>query len=184
MSDPRYRWVMRIVWLSMIGLFSLAGVVRADQIYRWVDAHGVVHYSDKPVTDSAKPAKLPPLQTFHGGVTGNPFASTKSAGASSAATKVPAPVITQPSNQETNRDAMGRVNVAVQAALTPGQGLIYTVDGTPQNKQPTQAMQFQLSGLDRGTHSIGVELTDAAGNVIARAKSVTIYMKPPRIRHR
>ncbi|MDE2148792.1 MAG: DUF4124 domain-containing protein [Gammaproteobacteria bacterium] len=178
---------MRAVSLLVIGVFSLAAGAGAgaDQIYRWVDANGVVHYSDKPATQNAKPATLPPLQTFHGGVTEDPFANTSApASAASTAGKVPAPVITQPSDQETNRDGLARIDIAVQVALAPGQGLIYTLDGTPQNKTPTQAMQYQLSGVDRGTHSVGVELTDADGKVIARAKPVTIYMKPPRIHHR
>lgn len=168
-----------ICLLLTVGALAAA----ADPVYRWVDRHGVVHYSDKPPDRNAEPAKLPPLQTYHGGVQGDPFAALATPATTPSAPRPAAPVIVQPKDQATIRDALGRIEVSVDVSLADGEGLIYTVDGQPQNKAPTRQTRFQLAGIVRGTHTVGVELTDSAGKPIARAQPVTVYMKPPTVHH-
>lgn len=55
---------MRILLFTVI-LFSLAGGLAGAQIYKWVDANGTVHFSDKPVADQqAEVVEAPPVQTY------------------------------------------------------------------------------------------------------------------------
>ena len=52
---------MKVYWLSVL-LFSTSAYA---QIYKWVDADGVVHYGDEPVSNQVKPMKdLPDLSTY------------------------------------------------------------------------------------------------------------------------
>src|SRR5690349_18207126 len=44
---------------------------RSGEVYKWIDDKGVVHYTDKPPSQNATPAALPPLQTYKGGTTPN-----------------------------------------------------------------------------------------------------------------
>jgi hypothetical protein len=41
------RSIVILLATSMVALFAAAGIARADVVYEWTDAHGVVHYSDQ-----------------------------------------------------------------------------------------------------------------------------------------
>jgi hypothetical protein len=53
--------------LTVIGLLLLvtAGSVSATTVYRWLDADGVVHWSDRPVNGSM-PVEVPTAQAYRG----------------------------------------------------------------------------------------------------------------------
>src|SRR5690242_19267107 len=68
-----------------------------NQVYKWVDEKGVIHYTDKPPTQNATPAKLPPLQTFREGTTPNLNKYQKPGAASSSGSLSSVEVVT-PSN--------------------------------------------------------------------------------------
>src|SRR5690349_21112412 len=133
-----------------------------DQVYKWVDKDGVIHYGSTPPTKDATPAKLPPLQTFKGGTTPNlnKFAKPGAPGATQAAPggAVNIEVVT-PSREETFRGGERVVPVAV--VVTPqigaGQKLIYLLDGTPASP-PTTDTSFALTGVERGQHTVSVTL--------------------------
>lgn len=177
---------MRILLsLAFAVLFLLfdGTTMASTTIYRWVDKSGVVHYTDKqPPNQNAKPAKLPPLQTFESSpatpaATHQPLAS--------AAVKRPSPPpprIVEPKNHATLRNAQHVIDVRVNVALAPNQGLTYYVDGKAQNHKPTRMTQFILRNVYRGTHSLAVALVDARGKPIGVSKAIVVYMKPPRIR--
>ena len=48
---------MRLVNIILI-VFLLITTAQADNVYKWVDDQGVTHFSSKPPTKGAKPAKL------------------------------------------------------------------------------------------------------------------------------
>ena len=154
----------------------------ADDVYRWVDSNGVVHYSDKPQAPNDKPAVLPHLQTYAPGAT-PPGLPAAPAGASPARPAVAAIEITSPEPEETIRDAEGKFTVTVGASPAAGQGLIFYLDGTPQNEQPTPSTAFLYTGVERGQHSIAVALMGANGQELAHSDTVTIFMKPPSVNH-
>jgi hypothetical protein len=46
----------------LLGILSFhTAQAQADDVYRWVDKAGLVHYTSKPPTKDSKPADLPPL---------------------------------------------------------------------------------------------------------------------------
>ena len=155
-----------------------------DQVYKWVDKDGVVHYSSQPPTDGAKPAKLPPLQTFKGGTTPNlnKFAKPGPAGAAAPAGGPVMVEIVTPSREETFRGGERVVPVAV--VVTPqigaGQRLIYLLDGTPASP-PTTDTSYALTGVERGQHTVSVTLVGEGGEEIASSNGVTFYMQPPTV---
>jgi len=149
-----------------------------DQVYKWVDKDGVVHYSSQPPTDNAKPAKLPPLQTYKGGTV--PKLEKFDKAPPKANTGYAQIQIVAPSHDETFRggERVVPVGVLVTPALEPNQRLIYLLDGTPASA-PTTDTSFALTGVDRGTHTVTVSLVDATGNELASSNSVTFHVKPP-----
>lgn len=176
---------MRIFVSLAISLLLFSGTTLASTtIYRWVDNSGVVHYSDKPPANkNAVPAKLPPLQTFEPSpavsvLTKQPLENTVAEHQAP-----PPPRIVQPKNHATLRNAQHVIEVRVNVALAPNQGLTYYVDGKAQNDTPTRSTQFLLRNVYRGTHSLAVALIGERGKPIGVSKPIIVYMKPPRIHH-
>lgn len=172
---------MRLLSILLLLMFVLP--VQA-QVYRWVGADGVVHYTDTPPSKTAQPAKLPPLQTYKPSAPADTLSSQAAGdGETSPATPIPpAPRIVSPQPKATIRDAQHHVTIDVNVALKPDQGLIYYLDGQAQNTSPTQLTHYQLSGVERGTHTLSVAITDSTGKPLATSPPVTIYMKPPTVR--
>jgi hypothetical protein len=124
---------MRRSTAFVLALLLAAATTSAAEVYRWTDRNRVVHYSDSPPNPDARPARLPPIQTFHGDPGADPFAGAPAppSSAAAAAAVVP-PRILAPADGTTDRDANGHLLVRVKADLAPGEGLLYEVDGQPQ----------------------------------------------------
>ena len=86
--------------------------------------------------------------------------------------------ITSPADEETIHDNTGRVPVAVALdsnALPTGGAIRVLLDGAPLGPARTTA-SFALEGVERGEHTLQVQLLDAAGNVAASSPTVKFYM--------
>jgi hypothetical protein len=152
-----------------------------EQVYKWVDKNGVVHYSGTPPADGAAPARLPPLQTYKGGTAPKLEAFDKPT--LKGVTPAAQIEVVTPARDETFRSGERVVPVAVMVTpqLMPGQQLVYLLDGTPVST-PTSDTSFALTEVDRGTHTVTVALVDAAGETLATSPGVTFHMKPPTVK--
>lgn len=161
----------------------------ADAVYRWVDKDGVVHYSAQPPNKDAKPAALPPLQTYSH-KSGPQNLPDGAALAQSAAPTTPeaAPPpelrITGPAPDEVFRDPQGLVPVAVSVKpfMPMEGGLVFYLDGSAQNSKPWASTSYTLVGVERGEHRVAVALVDRQGKEVTRSAAITFYAKPPSIR--
>jgi hypothetical protein len=167
---------MRILPLLIALLLAVPAL--AD-VYRWTDKDGVIHYTDTPPVPGAKPVELPALQTFKPDAPPPLLAPVDPAAAGPVK---PTIVITAPAAEDTIRDAEGKVPVSVTATMNSGDGIIYLLDGTPQNAKPTPSTALLLSGIERGEHHVGALLVDATGKTLATAAPVTVYLMPPTVR--
>jgi hypothetical protein len=163
-------------------LLMLAGAATAadgDKVYRYTDANGVVHYTDKPPEKNAKPVNLPRLQTI-------PRSDvSKSLGATGGGREVTQFTVAfdSPTPDQVFREpgAAVPVSVNVMPGLIGGYGLLYSVNGKPINEAPSFSTSVAVPGLERGSHVITVALVDAKRTPQAQA-SVTVHMKPPTVR--
>jgi Domain of unknown function (DUF4124) len=165
--------------LVALSLLALAGTVAAAVTYRWVDAQGVVHYSDTP-HPGAEQIQLSGAQTYHG-----PPASTAPAAppppAAQAAGGYQSCAITQPS-PDVDLFAPEAVNISVRTspALRAGDQLAVSVDGTA--LQPVgDGTTFQLVAPDRGTHSVSAEVRSADGTVLCNAPGISFSVQRPSV---
>jgi hypothetical protein len=180
------RTLLRAAALACWGFASIGAATA--QVYRHVDEDGVVHYSDQPPTQGAKPIVLPPIQVV-GPIGGRPTAA--SAGATATTTSEPdltgsAPLsvsILSPTPDETFRgdDRQLPVSVRMNQPLPEGHGLLYLLDGAPHNAEPTRALNYTLTGVERGEHVVAVATVDGSGREVARTAPVTVHMKPPTV---
>lgn len=173
---------MRAVLLIVL---LLAAAPAGAEIYRWVDEKGVVHYSDRPLNPAAKPVQLPELGTYSAAQPppANPAESVPELPQPAAAAG-PKLTITSPQPEETIHGAERSftILVSVNPPLANGQGLIYYLDGAPQNKQPTPSTAWLMSAVERGTHAVSAAVVDADGKELSRAAPVTVHVHPPIVR--
>lgn len=174
----------RILSLSAVLLgVTLCVAAGATEVYRHVDKDGVVHYTDQPPTKGAKPAVLPPIQVV-GPVGGRP-----APGSASGATVITdadltgaAPLsvsIMSPTPDQTFRrdDRLLPVSVRMNQPLPQGHGLLYLLDGTARNAEPTRSLNFTFAGVERGEHMVAVATVDANGREVARTAPVIVHME-------
>ncbi len=152
----------------------LAAPVLADEIYRWVDDQGQVHYSDVP-RDGAEQVELKPAQTF----VGQRVNRTSSAPEPEDESVAPysSLEITSPAQEETIWNTGGVITVAVNPVpgLKPGHSLNISYDGNLVGGGGLRTTSTQLSGVYRGAHTLQATIVDAAGNTLITAPPVTFY---------
>jgi len=168
---------MRLAWL----LLCLALPLQAGQtVYRWVDAQGVVHYSDQPqpggesetlqlaTPPKGKPARAAPVQTSRADM------SQSQEPAVTAYTIA----LTSPKDQDTIRDNEGKIPLKAQVLpFTPKQGFQIKVllDGQ-ETSTLTNQLPVSLSNVERGAHQIQLQLLAKDGKVLASSSSITVYL--------
>jgi hypothetical protein len=166
-------------WFAALVFGALAAVTAAAEIFKTIDEHGNVVFSDipPPPSQTSEPVTVNPVNTFNMPV--------PEVAAPPAEADVPEEVaqydrltILAPSNEETVRENAGNVTVAV--ALTPplraGDQLVLYMDG---NRSPVRAQgtSFRLENVNRGTHTIGVRVLDDAGRVAAEAETSIFHLQ-------
>lgn len=152
------------------------------EVYKWIDSKGTVHYTDKPPTENAVPAKLPPLQTYKGGRPPALPQLDPKAPAKATAADAPQLELVSPAAGETFRDGEASVSVVVTVtpALTPSYRLVYHLDG--QTSGPTMAPVYVFEDVERGEHQVSVSLVTTDGAEVSSTAPVPVFMKPPTVR--
>ena len=86
-------------------------------------------------------------------------------------------VIASPAHEETLYDNTGNVAVAVtiQGAAPAGARIRVLLDGRPYGAD-RRSSSFTLTEVERGEHTLQVQLVDPAGSVIASSPTVTFYL--------
>jgi hypothetical protein len=135
----------------------------------------VIHYSDQP-HENAQKIQVGTPQTYKA-------TQYPDAGAASAASQVSYKcAVTSPADQQTftNTDAVG-VGAQVEPALHADTPIFVMLDGRMLTDQPTDALQFTLTGLERGEHNLSVVVRDAGGKVACASPPVTFFVRLPSV---
>ena len=163
--------------LAALAALAAGSPCLAQTMYRWVDAQGVVHYSDTP-QPGAQAIPVPSAQTYRAPpVPAAPPATTTSASATTAGYQSCA--ITQPA-ADANLFAPEALNISVQVvpSLRPGDQLNVTVDGASLASSPG-AMNFQISAPERGDHTISAVVLSPEGQTLCSAPAVSFSVQRP-----
>jgi hypothetical protein len=160
-------------WFILFLAFMVTVGVSAE-VYKWADSEGNIVYSDRP-HPGAEELKNLEVQTY-------PAPKLPS----SAPELKPKPFpgydkveITSPANDEAIRENTGNVSVSVNLMpdLQTGLGhkLMLLIDG----KKVTEgtATQFQLTNLDRGSHSLQATVIDPSGKEVASSAPSTFHLQ-------
>jgi hypothetical protein len=171
--------------ILMLLLLLPAAPVLAE-VYKWVDEAGNVHYTDMP-DQGQEATKLPAFQ-YKSPVPSTPTPPLSTSTPPATSTSIPsdfAPdagvtysiTITSPEQDATVRDNQGIVPVAIDTSPLPREGLVYQMylDGKPWY-EPFSGQNVFLSNVDRGTHTIHVQLLNSQGGSLGQSNSVTFHL--------
>ena len=147
----------------------------AEEIYKSVDKHGNVTYSDTKTNKQAESVKLPAI-------------NTQPAVKSSLNAQENRPqetlnyqvAILTPLNGDTLHNNQRRINVkvSVRPALRSGFYLQAMLDGVRHGQTATSS-HFTVSEFDRGEHTLSVAIIDSNGKILTQSASITLYVKRP-----
>ena len=143
-------------------------------LYKWVDADGVTHFSDRPVP-GAQRVKVAAAQTYKAG---------PAPAAAQATSSAPAPSqvayqrleITSPTNGEVYWNTGGHLDVSavLEPELADGHQLWFVIDG---KSQPGSAGGTTSLEIPRGEHTMTASVTDASGNELISSSPVSFVVK-------
>lgn len=140
------------------------------EIYRYVDEHGNVSYSEKPVP-GAERIKLPQPSSYQPPARLAPEPQATKPAAEATSHKL---TVLKPGAGAVIRSDSGRVEVALSVSPDPaaaGLGLRYRLDDKP---PATGAVGgFVLEGVARGEHMLSVWLVNAAGQTVGQKQTIS-----------
>jgi Domain of unknown function (DUF4124) len=161
-----------------VGLLT-AFAVQAAVIYKWVDADGVIHYSDqaspgaeKIYTSAPNVSSSTRPQPTVGGQLAQPRPQT--GGLNYTDFSITAPL--------TNQTFFGDDVIAVHLNLAPPLRLNHAITWHLNGKQlefPPDAASFSLPHLDRGTYALAATITDQQTSESQSSNTVTFYVRQP-----
>ena len=173
---------MRIA-LIVAGL-AVTLVAQSQEIYRWVDKDGIVHYSDQPGSPNAELINV---------IESNSYEATDAApaaGGGSRAAEEPddepaaSPYasfsIVSPTPDEVffGADAVVSVQTDLQGTLLPDHTVAFFLNG---NRTEAQTLSTEYTGLARGTYFLRASILDGDGKPVITSRQTTFHVRQPSV---
>jgi hypothetical protein len=172
----------RPIVAALAGLGLLAGTALAGNgsttVYKWVDAQGVVHYSDQPHPNAQK-LEIRGAQTFSAqsvlqSPTPPPATMQSNGPAYESCT------VSQPGDQQTLTNVYeATALVQTSPGLRAGDDIRLFVDG----KQIAGSGNSFTFPIERGQHSVQGVIEDSTGQIVCETSSVTFFVHQPSVKN-
>lgn len=159
--------------IGFVILSSLLAVAE-DTVYRSIDKNGNAVFTDQ-ATENAQEIEIKETATYTETVpTYTPTSKTKNVYKSIGYTSLS---ILQPASEEAIRSNSGNLTVSysLQPALESKHSTELLIDGSPVQSSGSGG-SFSLTNIDRGTHTLMVQVIDDSGSVLITSDSVMITM--------
>jgi Domain of unknown function (DUF4124) len=179
----------KVALLLLIGCATLAlsELGRAAETWKWKDANGVVHYSDRPVPGAERVDVVAPKPSSPAAAA-EPraaAASTEPRQAANQQTIVPYDrcVIAAPDHEVTfNAVDSVAAGVLLEPALQAGHRIEVLLNGNVVQDWPPDAMTYTFKNLERGAYTISARVLDADGAAACTGPSITFYVRLPTVK--
>jgi len=158
----------------IILLLAFVAHASAETVYKTVDEHGNVIYTDKPSQEAEK-IQIDELKTIK-----NPYADKyiykPYTPKKEPEKKYDSLSITSPADDEAIRSNTGDVTITI--AVKPGLGSDDQLQLLLDGKQVASGNgnRFALKNIDRGTHTVVVQVVDTDGKVIISSPSQQFHL--------
>jgi len=170
------------LFLLLAGL-TLSLAAASQEIYRWVDKDGIVHYSDQP--DSPDAVLITVIEP-------NSYESEAAtpATASSAGEPEEEPSVSpyeslsivQPAPDQVffGSDATVPVTAELQGTLRSDHSIVFFVNG---NRRAAAGLGIELSNLERGTYFLRASILDRHGQPVITSQQTTFHVRQASIQN-
>ena len=173
---------MRII-LILAGLaMSLAAA--SQEIWRWVDKDGVVHFSDQPGAANAVLISVIEPNSFEG----QDAEAGNTAGASTGSDEPPEEDVSPygslsivsptPDQVFFGADAVVTASAELDGTLRPDHSLVFFLNG---NRHPADGLSTEFANLDRGSYFLRASILDQAGKPVISSQQTNFHVRQPSI---
>ena len=167
--------------LILAGL-TMAFVASAQEIYRWVDKDGVVHFSDQPgsadavlitvIEPNAYEPESPSAADASGSRRSQPPVSD---GARYQALSIVSPALDQ---VFFGADAVVTATAEVDGTLHPDHTVVFFLNG---DRHEASGLSVELTNLARGSYTLRASILDGAGMPVISSEPTTFHVRQPSI---
>jgi hypothetical protein len=158
----------------------LALALGSADVYRWVDADGQAHYSDRPQRGAERITIVVTPPASSPASSGSPNANTQTRDNESPAAIAgyQSLTITRPTQEQVLWNIEGQLDVAaaVQPELQPGHALQFHLDGRMMPAEPG-ATQARFSEVFRGEHALRVDVVDESGRTLVSSPILRFFVR-------
>jgi len=165
---------MRRLTILLSMWFALSAT--ATELWRWKDADGVMHYSDRPVP-GAERLDVQMTQKSTGAIEAKPQPVAPPAPPAVNYTRC---AVASPMNNEVF-NAVSAVNarVDVEPALQTGHRLQVFLNGSAYPEWPPNQFAYTLLNLYRGSYTLNVRVVDANGRPLCTGAAINFHVRQP-----
>jgi hypothetical protein len=174
------------IFLILAGLaLPLAGL--SQEIYRWVDKDGIVHYSDQPGSDRAELISVIEPNAYEAQDAAQEAAASGAdpdeqggEDEESGVSPYESLAVTSPEPDQVFFGADVSVGAAatLEGTLRPDHSVVFFLNG---NRQPAQGLTAEFSNLARGTYFLRAAILDQNGDPVITSQQTTFHVRAPSI---
>lgn len=162
-----------------LALSLLSASLTQAEIYKTVDEHGNVTYSDK-ADGSQSAVELKPANSVPALVT--PAPRTDANQEAEGPIKYKKLKIVSPADDSAIEHGPGDFTVtsSIKPALVKGHKMQLFIDGQPHGS-PSERTSWALKNVYRGTHTLRVKVFNAEGKVVKKSKTSSVHVFRPSV---
>lgn len=168
-------------YIFLILSLLIVNISNAD-IYKWTAPNGSVHFSDTPQPGAEK-ITLPTTQTYAPAIPKYDASQAETDDNTNDETMREYTIkITQPQASATLRNNQGYVSIVaeIKPTLKKGDKIQLIFDGQPLGL-PQQNSSFALNDVNRGSHTVALQVVDADGKTISTSDTVMFFVHRARV---
>lgn len=172
-------------WSLLLLIFAVTAT--AAVTYRWVDGDGV-HYSDQPHAGAEKIYLGQTQAAASGASLDAPGAPAAASPGAAGRRRADAPfqytgcAVVEPADDQVLINVES-VTVAVEPhpAKRSNDHAVLSLDGTLIEAATADQLEFHITPIDRGTHTVAAELRDSNNKSVCRSPPITFHVRQPSV---
>jgi len=175
--------------VPMRSILILAGlavslVAASQDIYRWVDKDGVVHFADQPGADNAvliktiEPNTMDPVESFSPEASSTGGDEDEPQEPEVAAYDSLSIVSPTPDQVFFGGDAVVTATAELGGTLRPDDSVVFFLNG---NRREATGLSMEFSDLARGSYFLRASILDQAGRPVISSQQTSFHVRQPSI---
>lgn len=176
--------IPRVIWALLAVTTAVVVPAGSPVTYRWTDADGV-HYSDQPHAGAEK-IYLGQSQTYSSASAERTAVGSETSrrvrNADDGPFRYDSCAVVQPAQDQVLLDVES-ATVAVQPRPTKrgGDRVVLSFDGRAIEPASSEQQEFQITPIERGTHTVAATIRDADGKSVCQSAALSFHVRQPSV---